>query len=34
MIKDVNGRFGDYSIPPKIRRTLLHWNYDLYENDL
>ena len=33
MIKDVNGRF-DYSISPKIRQILLHWGYELFEDDL
>ena len=31
MIKDVNGRFDDYSISPKIRQILLHWGYELVE---
>ena len=34
MIKDVNERFGNYSISPKIRQILLHWDYELVENDL
>ena len=34
MIKDVNGRFDDYSILTKIRQILLHWGYELIENDL
>ena len=34
MIKDVNGRIDDYSIPPKIRQVLLHWGYELVESDL
>ena len=34
MIKDVNGRFDDYSISPKIRLILLHWGYELVESDL
>ena len=34
MIKDVNGRFNDYFISPKIRQALLHWGYELVENDL
>ena len=34
MIKDVNGRFDDYSILSKIRQILLHWGYELVENDL
>ena len=29
MIKDVNGRFDDCSITPKIRQILLHWGYEL-----
>ena len=29
MIEDVNGRFDDYSISPKIRQILLHWGYEL-----
>ena len=33
-IKDVNGRFDDYSISPKIRQILLNWGYELVENDL
>ena len=34
MIKDVNGRFDDYSISPKIRQILLHCSYELVESDL
>ena len=34
MIKDVNVRFDDYSISLKIRQILLHWGYELVENDL
>ena len=34
MIKIGNGKFDDYSILPKVRRTLLHWSYELVENDL
>ena len=34
MIKDVNGRFDDYSNSPKIRQILLHWGYELVESDL
>ena len=33
MIKYVNGRCDDYSIPPKIRQILLHWGYELVESD-
>ena len=34
IIKDVNGKFNDYSISPKIRQILLHWSYELTESDL
>ena len=34
MIKDVNDRFDDYSVLPKIRQILLHWGYELVERDL
>ena len=34
MIKDINGRFDDYFISPKIRQILLHWGYELVKNDL
>ena len=34
MIKDVNGRFDDYSISTRIRQILLHWGYKLVENYL
>ena len=34
MIKDVGGKFDDYSISPKIRQVLLHWGYELVESDL
>ena len=34
MMKDVNGRFDDYSISPVIRQVLLHWVYELVEDDL
>ena len=33
MIKDVNGKFDNYSISPKIRQMLLHWGYELTEKD-
>ena len=33
MIKDVNGRFDEFSISPKIRQTLLDWRYGIVEND-
>ena len=34
MIKDVVGKFDDYSISPKIRQILLLWGYELTESDL
>ena len=34
MIKDIGGKFDDYSISPKIRQILLHWGYELVESDL
>ena len=34
MMKDVDGGFDVYSISPKIRQILVHWGYDLVENDL
>ena len=34
MIKDVNGKFDDYSILLKIRQILLHWVHELVESDL
>ena len=34
MVKDVNGRFDDYSISPKIRQFFLHWGCELVESDL
>ena len=34
MIKDVNDKFDDYSVSPKIRQILLHWGYELVESDL
>ena len=33
MIRGVGSKFDDYSISPKIRRTLLHWGYELTEKD-
>ena len=33
MIKDAGGKFDDYSISPRIRQILLHWGYELTEND-
>ena len=34
MIKDINGRFDDYSLLPKIRQILLRWGYELVEGNL
>ena len=34
MIKKAGGKFDDYSISLKIRQVLLHWGYELQENDL
>ena len=34
MIKNVGGRFDDYSISPKIRQILLDWGHELTESDL
>ena len=34
IIKNVDVRFDDYSISPKIRQILLHWRFELIENDL
>ena len=31
MIRDVDSKFDDYSILPKIRQILLHWSYELTE---
>ena len=34
MIKDIDGKFDDYSISLKIRQIFLHWGYELTESDL
>ena len=34
MIKNKGAKFDDYSISPKIRQILLHWGYELVENNL
>ena len=34
MIKNVSGKFDDYSISPKIRQILLRWGCELTESDL
>ena len=33
MIRDAGSEFDDYSISPKIRQILLHWDYELTEKD-
>ena len=31
MIKDASSKFDDYSILPKFRQIVLHWDYELTE---
>ena len=31
--KNANSKFDDYSISPKIRQILLHWGYELTEEN-
>ena len=33
MIKNSGSKYDDYSISPKIRQILLHWDYELTEKD-
>ena len=33
MIRDTGSKFDDYSVSPKIRQILLHWDYELTEED-
>ena len=33
IIRDAGSKFDDYSISPKIRQILLHWGYELTEED-
>ena len=33
MIRDAGSKFDDYSILPKIRQILLHWCYELTEEE-
>ena len=33
MIKNSCSKYDDYSISPKIRRILLHWDYELTEKN-
>ena len=32
-IRDADSKFDDYSISPKIRQILLHWGYEITEED-
>ena len=34
MIKNKGVKYNDYSISPKIRQILLHWGYELVENEV
>ena len=34
LIKDAGSKFDDYSLSPKIRQILLHWGYELTEEDM
>ena len=34
MIKDSGGKFDEYSISPKIRQILMHWDYEKTTKDL
>ena len=34
MIRDAGSKFDDYLISPKIRQTLLNWDYELTEKDI
>ena len=33
IIRDVGSKFDDYSISPKIRQILLHWDSELTQKD-
>ena len=33
MIKNAGSKYDDYSISPKIRQILLHWDYELTKKD-
>ena len=33
MIKDAGSKLDDYSVSPKIRQILTHWDYELSEKD-
>ena len=32
-LKSAGNKYDDYSISPKIRQILLHWDYELTEKD-
>ena len=34
MIKDADSKFDDYSISPRIRQVLLHWDFELSEKHI
>ena len=34
MIEDSGGKFDEYSISPKLRRILMHWDYEKTTKDL
>ena len=34
LIKDAGSKFDDYSLSAKIRQMLLHWGYELTEEDI
>ena len=34
MIKIKKAKYNDYSISPKIKQILLHWDYELVESDV
>ena len=33
MIRNAGSKYDDFSISPKIRQILLHWDYELAEKD-
>ena len=34
MIKNKGAKYNDYSVSPKTRQILLHWSYELVENEV
>ena len=34
MIKNKGVKYNDYSVSPKTRQILLHWSYELVENEV